>query len=117
MSSYVLILENSEKRSLQVGKLGTITFEPGYYYYVGSAKKISRVVRHFNAKAKKWHIDHISGIFTVIGAILFKIPECELASKITLITFKKIPNFGCSDCECESHLFYSKNLTIENLFA
>ncbi len=114
MSSYVLILENNEERSLQVGKLGTITFEPGYYYYVGSAKKMSRVVRHFNAKSKKWHVDYISQVFTVVGAILFKIPECELASKIKL---KKIPSFGCSDCECESHLFYSKNLTIENLFA
>lgn len=114
MSSYVLILENNEKRSLRVGKLGIITFEPGYYYYVGSARRIGRVTRHFNARAKKWHIDYISQVFTVVGAIIFKTKECELASKIKL---KKVPRFGCSDCKCESHLFYSRNLTIENLFA
>lgn len=113
MTSYVLILENFEERSLRVGKLGTISFKPGYYYYVGSAKRLSRVVRHFNAKAKKWHVDYVSSVFRVIGAILFKIPECELASKIKL---ESVPRFGCSDCDCKSHLFYSKNLTIENLF-
>lgn len=114
MSSYVLILENSERRSLLVGKLGLIEFKPGYYYYVGSAKRISRVKRHFGTKVKKWHIDYISGFFAIVGAILFKIPECELASKIRL---EKILGFGCSDCNCDSHLFYSRNLTIENLFA
>ncbi|MEM0022322.1 MAG: GIY-YIG nuclease family protein [Archaeoglobaceae archaeon] len=114
MSSYVLILENCEERTLQVGKLRRIRFEPGYYYYVGSAKRIARVTRHFKAKTKKWHIDYVSDVFTIVGAILFKIPECELASKIKL---ERIPGFGCSDCDCDSHLFYSKNLTIENLLA
>lgn len=113
MSSYLLILENKERKILQVGKLGTIDFKPGYYYYVGSSERISRVKRHFGAKTKKWHIDYISEVFEVMGAVLFKIPECELASKIK---FEKISGFGCSDCKCESHLFYSKNLAIENLF-
>lgn len=114
MTSYVLILENRVERLLEVGKLGRVAFRPGYYYYVGSAKRIKRVTRHFNVKKKRWHIDYVSSVFTVLGAILFKIPECELAKKMKL---EKIPGFGCSDCECESHLFYSKNLIIENLFA
>lgn len=114
MSSYVLILENEVKRTLKIGSLGKIEFEKGYYYYVGSAKRISRVLRHFGEKRKRWHIDYISDVFKVIGVVVFKIPECELASKICL---EKIKKFGCSDCNCESHLFYSKSLTIENLFA
>ncbi|MCS7143672.1 MAG: GIY-YIG nuclease family protein [Archaeoglobaceae archaeon] len=113
MSSYVLILRNDEEKKIEIGKLGKIYFRPGVYYYVGSAKKISRVIRHFNEKRKRWHIDYISGVFEILGAILFKISECELASKIE---FEKVKRFGCSDCSCESHLFYSKNLTIENLF-
>uniref|UniRef100_A0A7J2TJZ6 GIY-YIG nuclease family protein n=1 Tax=Archaeoglobus fulgidus TaxID=2234 RepID=A0A7J2TJZ6_ARCFL len=114
MTSYVLIMRNSEEREIEVGKLGRIAFKPGFYYYVGSAKRISRLLRHFGPKRKRWHIDYISDCFEILGAILFRSKECELAGKLNL---EKIMRFGCSDCECESHLFYSKNLTIENLFA
>jgi len=114
MISYVLIMQNDGEREIEVGKLGKFKFKPGFYYYVGSARRISRVARHFGEKKRRWHIDYISDEFELIGAILFKIGECELAGKIKL---EKIPGFGCSDCSCESHLFYSVNLTIENLFA
>ncbi|MEM0351052.1 MAG: GIY-YIG nuclease family protein, partial [Archaeoglobaceae archaeon] len=109
MTSYVLILKNEEERELEIGKLGKFLFKPGFYYYVGSAKKMSRIKRHFQKKGRKWHIDYILDEFEIVGAILFKIPECELASKLKL---EKIKGFGCSDCKCESHLFYSKILTI-----
>lgn len=112
MASYVLILYNEFERELRVGKLGIINFNPGYYYYVGSAEKMSRLKRHFAKKTKRWHIDHISEVFTVLGAILVDIKECELAKKFKM---KSIEKFGCSDCSCKSHLFYSENLTIEYL--
>ncbi|MEM2086143.1 MAG: GIY-YIG nuclease family protein [Archaeoglobaceae archaeon] len=113
MASYILILYNHHGQRIEVGKLGVFDFEPGYYYYVGSAERISRVRRHFGKKTKKWHIDYISEVFEVIGAILVNLEECELAKKVKLLPIK---GFGCSDCDCYSHLFYSKNLTIENLF-
>ncbi|TDA30800.1 MAG: DUF123 domain-containing protein [Archaeoglobi archaeon] len=113
MVSYLLILYNSRNRVVRVGKLGTFDFEPGFYYYVGSAERLSRVKRHFGSKRKKWHIDYISEVFEVLGAILINLEECELAHKIKLTPIK---GFGCSDCSCYSHLFYSKNFTIEYLF-
>ena len=34
--------------------------------------------------------------------------ECELSQYISN-NAKGIKNFGCSDCDCESHLYYFKN--------
>lgn len=113
MVSYVLLLYNDRRRRIEVGKLGVFDFEPGFYYYVGSAERLSRVKRHFGKKRKKWHIDYISEVFEIIGAVLVKLEECELAGRVKLTPIK---GFGCSDCNCFSHLFYSKNLTIEYLF-
>ncbi|MCX8172611.1 MAG: GIY-YIG nuclease family protein [Archaeoglobaceae archaeon] len=113
MVSYLLILFNDKDQSINVGKLGVLDFKPGYYYYVGSAEKLSRIRRHFGKKRKRWHIDYISEVFEVICAVITKIEECELANKIGL---SSINGFGSSDCNCNSHLFYSKNLTIEYLF-
>ena len=117
MPSYVLILFNEIEREIAVGRLGRVKFLPGYYYYVGSANSgVHRVKRHFSMqKRKRWHIDYISSILQVIGAVLTHHNECELASKFS--RFQPIPHFGCSDCKCRSHLFYSSTLTLEFLSA
>lgn len=116
MPSYILILYNNKKKDVIVGKLGEINFPPGYYYYVGSANSgIHRVRRHFSgANVKKWHIDYISTIMSVLGAVLIHEKECTVALKLGR-ELQMIPNFGCSDCKCKSHLFYSPNLTLEFL--
>jgi len=113
--SYVLVLFNRKKRQIAVGRLGRLTFPPGYFYYVGSAKNgIHRIKRHFSKqKKKKWHIDYISSVMAIFGAVLTHLDECELASRFS--RFQQIPQFGCSDCKCTSHLFYSPNLTLEFL--
>jgi|Deesub1362A_J573_1020465.scaffolds.fasta_scaffold00362_13 Uri superfamily endonuclease len=115
VSSYVLILLNYRKREIAVGRLGKLTFPSGYFYYVGSARSgIHRVKRHFaKQKKKRWHIDYISSVMTIVGAVLTHLDECELASRFS--RFQQIPHFGCSDCKCTSHLFYSPNLTLEFL--
>lgn len=120
MPSYVLILYNKEKRQIAVGSLGKITFYPGYFYYVGNANcGMHRIKRHFGSQKKRkkirWHIDYISSSMNIIGAILTPLNECELASKFE--KYRSIPNFGCSDCSCNSHLFYSPILTLEFLSA
>jgi len=102
-------------RTLKIGKNLKIDFKKGYYYYVGSAKRISRIKRHFQLnKSLRWHIDYITVVFDVIGAVILKLNECELA-KILSRGLKGIKGFGCSDCKCETHLFYSTNLTLEFL--
>jgi len=115
MPSYILIMRNQMDRTLRVGKNLMINFKSGYYYYVGSAKRISRVKRHFQMnKNLRWHIDYISTVFDVVGAVILEFEECELA-KILSKHLKGVKGFGCSDCRCETHLFYSENLTLEFL--
>jgi Uri superfamily endonuclease len=110
--AYILILCNPKKQRIKVGKLGKIDFAKGYYFYVGSGMKNleQRVLRHQRKdKNIKWHIDYLTRKFKFIDAKLFpssKRLECQIAQ-----TFGKnlmmIKGFGCSDCQCLSHLFYS----------
>uniref|UniRef100_A0A7C2S970 DUF123 domain-containing protein n=1 Tax=Archaeoglobus fulgidus TaxID=2234 RepID=A0A7C2S970_ARCFL len=98
-----------------MGSLGFIFFRKGYYYYIGSAKSgMHRIKRHFSSrKRKRWHIDYISTRMKIIGAIIFKEPECDLAKKFK--NFEGIERFGCTDCKCRSHLFYSPTINLEFL--
>lgn len=115
VTSYILILYCDEDRAIAVGSLGVIKFKKGYYYYVGSANTgVHRIKRHFRKEKKmRWHIDYIISQMYVVGCIMRKDYECELAEKIRL---EFVPKFGCSDCKCKSHLFYSPTLTFEFLF-
>ncbi len=116
MVSYVLVMENPKACKIKVGKLGEMDFEKGFYYYAGSANSgMHRIKRHFRKEKKiKWHIDYVLEKFIVIGAVVLKIAECRVASMLAR-HFKPIPRFGCSDCKCYSHLFYSPSLTLEFL--
>ncbi len=113
--SYLLILKLNTEESLKVGALGTLSFKPGYYIYTGSALNglMHRIKRHFRKEKRlRWHIDYLTMVADEIFAIAIpgdKRLECELANKLSEI-FEGIKSFGCSDCNCETHLFYySKN--------
>ncbi|MDI9646355.1 MAG: DUF123 domain-containing protein [Archaeoglobales archaeon] len=115
MVSYVLIMFCDSPSKLKVGSLGILSFKDGYYYYVGSANcGMHRIKRHFKKdKKKRWHIDYITPAMQIVGAIILKDIECRVAEKFK--GFERIKGFGCSDCSCDSHLFYSQNLTLEFL--
>ena len=40
--------------------------------------------------------------------------ECALADAVRAIAEWNVPNFGCSDCECNSHLFGMSENPIHN---
>lgn len=107
---YILEIEVKEPRQIKVGALGRISFEKGRYAYVGSAQNSinSRVKRHFSSDKKKhWHIDYLlseSKIRKVFVAGLGKEHECITAQKLAEKN-EPIAGFGCSDCNCVSHLF------------
>ncbi len=111
--SYVLIIEVEERSMVNVGKLGEILFNKGFYCYVGSALKglEARLNRHIKRDKKKhWHIDYLlerSILKEVYYIESHKKLECEIARQIHL---DSIPGFGSSDCKCESHLFFSDSL-------
>ena len=113
---YVLLLRLDRDKDIQVGKLGKLHFKKGFYAYVGSAHGaggFKRVARHFNVASgmngtRRWHIDYFLPHSEVILAALSPTAEdieCDISKSLS--GFCRIPGFGCSDCNCDSHLFYS----------
>jgi len=114
---YLLIIRLETDLDLAIGKVGIINFKRGYYYYIGSALGtggFKRVTRHFDVASgknltRKWHIDYILPHSDVICALLLPTDEaleCRAAKEL-MQHFDIIPGFGCSDCRCKSHLFFS----------
>lgn len=108
--SYMILLEVKSKKKINIGKMGEIVFEPAYYIYTGSAMANleKRIKRHRSLRKKlHWHIDYLRQE----GDLLADFPvrsskdlECEIADKVSEISDFIIPDFGSSDCKCNSHL-------------
>ena len=77
-----------------------------------SLKECFYLHRHLsNDKKLHWHIDYLlKNENSEISEILFNVSdekiECELSQKISATG---INDFGCSDCECMTHLYYFEN--------
>ena len=114
--TYLLVLAASQGRSVQVGRLGIIDLQAGYYLYIGSAFGSggirSRVKHHARIAARPhWHLDYIRPCLSLESIWYSHDPighECEwaavLAGKSTIT--EPLPGFGASDCDCATHLFY-----------
>lgn len=106
MKTYCLIIFLEKERKIKIGKLGKIQFPKGYYVYVGSNP--IRIFRHLRKKKKFfWHIDYFLKYGKIEKIILTSRGECETAKIVSKVGIP-IKKFGCSDCRCESHLFYFK---------
>ena len=112
---YCLVFKNPAC-TVRVGALGEITFLPGWHIYVGSALGsggLARLERHIalsrnKDRRPKWHVDYLSAsqcfsLRYTLHALTEERLECRLA---TALGGENIPGFGCSDCDCRSHLFY-----------
>jgi Uri superfamily endonuclease len=119
--SYILLIELNKNKEIKIGKFGNIQFNKGFYFYIGSALNglENRLNRHFKVDKKNhWHIDYLLKYGKIINAYYkesnFR-EECNIVKKFEN-KFLSIPDFGCSDCKCKSHLFYTdKFKLIENL--
>ena len=113
--SYILLVRVPEDKLIQVGRLGEIGFQEGYYAYVGSAMNNleKRVERHLRReKNRHWHIDYLLEHARVEDVLYLESEErreCSIAQHLEK-HFSSVKGFGCSDCACRSHLFHSKNL-------
>jgi Uri superfamily endonuclease len=114
--SYVLIMRLDEAKRIRVGKLGTFSFDVGWYAYSGSALGpgglAARLAHHYRPEKKlHWHIDYLlieAELVEVWWAEDNKRKECTWASALRSVPGAKVPvpNFGASDCRCLSHLVY-----------
>lgn len=109
---YVLIINLSRNTCAKIGALGQISFPEGTYAYMGSAQKNfeQRVKRHLRKEKRIfWHIDYLlSSEAAKVVKVLYreggKAEECRIASEING-RGEAVKGFGCSDCDCYSHLF------------
>ena len=108
---YLLVLVLRRPRTVEVGGLGRLRFPEGGYVYVGSALRglASRLGRHLRQRKRMhWHIDYLRAVaddvegFPIVSRSRL---ECALARDIAAVADGEVPGFGCSDCDCRSHLY------------
>ncbi|MBW2000072.1 MAG: GIY-YIG nuclease family protein [Deltaproteobacteria bacterium] len=119
--TYAIICESGrEKGSIRIGRIGRLELKQGYYAYVGSAfgpgGLKARVSRHLlGPKRLRWHIDYLGKVakpkevwYTCDPVIR----EHDWAGVMAQWRATSIPlrGFGASDCRCESHLFFFRDL-------
>jgi Uri superfamily endonuclease len=110
--SYVLVLRLRSAIRLTVGSLGEREFPAGFYAYCGSALGgfRPRLLRHVSRKkTARWHVDYLTNKAAVASIVIFeskKKLECALASALGQRA-AGMARFGCSDCDCTSHLFFA----------
>lgn len=114
--TYLMILRADSERSARIGRWGRVRIVPGYYLYVGSALGPggvgARVSRHFRRrKPSHWHIDYLRPLLRPLDAwCSFGNERLEHRWAESLSgsgSVSSIEGFGCSDCGCHSHLFYT----------
>jgi Uri superfamily endonuclease len=116
--TYALILSCTSNARIQIGRLGTMQLQRGYYVYLGSALGPgglrARIAHHQKLSTQPhWHIDYLRA-HTQIHGIWFsndaRRREHQWASVMWTMRGVKVPllGFGASDCDCRSHLYFFK---------
>ncbi|HOP08777.1 MAG TPA: GIY-YIG nuclease family protein [Candidatus Methanofastidiosa archaeon] len=107
---YILLTHLDNGAAIDIGRLGTLRFERGYYAYVGSAMNglEQRISRHLRTEKRMWwHIDYllqrtrITGVYTKESEDR---EECLISERLSR-KYEAIAHFGSSDCRCKGHLF------------
>lgn len=114
--TYALILRSSRSERLQIGRLGILEQEPGYYIYVGSAfgpgGLWARTRRHRRKiGASHWHIDYLKPWLDLREIWYTHDPvrrEHQWAKALLTVPESSVPlpGFGSSDCRCGTHLVH-----------
>ena len=108
---YVVAAWVPRRTVIAVGALGPVTFERGWYAYVGSARRgrAARVARHKRAdKPLHWHADYLFSVFPATNGWLVNtmFDECALVERLLgeRLASRAVRGFGAGDCRCRGHL-------------
>jgi Uri superfamily endonuclease len=112
--TYLLLLKLPEQSDIEIGRSRSISLDPGWYCYVGSALGsgglAARLRRHASVSVRKhWHIDYLLPHVQLTGALVREGAqryECTWASWVNQVAVLCVERFGASDCKCNGHLFY-----------
>ena len=114
--TYVLVLSSGSNDLIQIGKLGALQLQSGFYVYIGSALGPggvrARLAHHLKISLQShWHIDYLRA-HTRVEEIWYcrdgRRLEHIWAERIESAEGSSVPlvGFGATDCRCESHLFF-----------
>jgi sugar fermentation stimulation protein A len=115
--TYLLLLHVLECATCDVGRLGILSFQPGWYVYTGSALGGlgGRLRRHARlGKPRHWHIDSLREVAQLVSLAVHvgsERIECAAAGRVGALpgAHQPIARFGASDCRCSAHLtFFSE---------
>jgi Uri superfamily endonuclease len=115
LGTYIVIFQNDTRSSIAVGRWGVLIAYPGYYSYIGSAfgpgGVRARVRRHCRTeKPVRWHVDYLSGVMHPFEAWYsyapFHLEHLWSRSFAAMSGATPIKGFGCSDCNCDTHLYF-----------
>ncbi|MEI6810239.1 MAG: DUF123 domain-containing protein [bacterium] len=120
--AYVVVLHLQTEQTITVGKLGTFTFQAGFYLYCGSASGglKSRLHRHVCGATKlSYHIDYLRKESVPVEVWITTDKERSehdwaLRLHATAPRLKPMKLFGATDCRYEEHLFYSPQRPVLN---
>lgn len=125
--TYALILSCASKARIQVGRLGIMQLQHGYYVYLGSALGPgglrARIAHHQKLSTRPhWHIDHLRAHTRILSVWLNydgRRHEHEWALALQKVKDATIPfrGFGASDCSCPSHIYFFKGCPTQIGFA
>jgi Uri superfamily endonuclease len=121
--TYALVLSCASDARIQIGRLGTMHLQRGYYVYLGSALGPgglrSRIAHHQKLSTRPhWHIDYLRA-HTRFSRVWLSHDgsrgEHEWARAMQKVKGATIPfpRFGASDCTCASHLYFFKRCPIQ----
>lgn len=113
--AYVLEFFTGKPIVLTVGKLGKFRLDPGWCYYIGSARNglRGRLIRHITGNGRLWwHIDYLRRKIAPVR-LWYVVSDKKLESRIVEIVATKaapaIAGFGAGDSAGDvSHLFFSE---------
>jgi len=109
--TYVLHMKLPKERRITIGKAGQYIFEPGHYFYIGSARNNldNRIARHHRKTKKKfWHIDYLLEHTKINTTYTSHLTEDQLVRIFEIVCQVPIKGFGASDSDRCAHLFYSR---------
>jgi len=124
--TYALVFTAKRKKRLNIGKLGALSLQPGYYVYVGSAfgpGGLKARIRHHCKRSgrRHWHIDYLSEnlppdeVWYTHDATRREHHWSEVLSHAGGASIP-LPGFGSSDCRCISHLYFFSSRPSNNHF-